>query len=153
MKTFILDADHNITAYASQQEASKAVPAGDAFATATGLKAALKNYAAATAAGIWNRPTGVSPVRKFKVADTAARRIFGDVQKLDTDGWQPRQPRQQPQPKGRARRARLPNRSRCCGPKRERDARRDLLEVWLAGAHHACPQERGGPRRKSTESR
>ena len=85
MKTFILDADHNITAYASQQEASKAVPAGDAFTTAAGLKAALKNYSTATAVGIWNSLTGVTPVRKFKDADTAARRIFAEVQKLGTD--------------------------------------------------------------------
>ena len=65
MKTFILDADHNITVYASQQEAAKAIPAGDAFTTAAGLKAALKNYSAANAVGIWNSLTGVTPVKKF----------------------------------------------------------------------------------------
>jgi hypothetical protein len=52
MKTFVLDADHNITVYASQQEAASAVPAGDAFTTAAGLKAALKNYSATTAVEI-----------------------------------------------------------------------------------------------------
>jgi Protein of unknown function (DUF3489) len=82
MKTFVLDADHNITAYASQQQASSAVPAGDAFTTAAGLKAALKNYPAATAVGIWNSLTGVSPVKKFKDAATAAGRIFAELQKL-----------------------------------------------------------------------
>ena len=82
MKTFILDADHNITVYASQQEAASAVPAGDAFTTAAGLRAALKNYSAATAVEIWNSLTGVTPVRKFKDAATAARRIFAEVQKL-----------------------------------------------------------------------
>jgi hypothetical protein len=82
MKTFILDADHNITAYASQQQASSAVPPGDAFTTAAGLKAALKNYPAATAVGIWNSLTGVTPVKKFKDAATAAERIFAELQKL-----------------------------------------------------------------------
>jgi hypothetical protein len=82
MKTFILDADHNITAYASQQQASSAVPSGDAFTTAAGLKAALKNYPAATAVGIWNSLTGVAPVKKFKDAATAAERIFAELQKL-----------------------------------------------------------------------
>jgi hypothetical protein len=82
MKTFILDADHNITVYASQLEANNAVPAGDAFATATGLQAALKNYSAATAVKIWNGLTGVTSVRKFKDATTAAKRIFAEVQKL-----------------------------------------------------------------------
>ena len=82
LKTFILDADHNITVYASQQEAASAVPAGDAFTTAAGLKAALKNYSAATAVEIWNGLTGVIPVRKFKDAATAARRIFAEVPKL-----------------------------------------------------------------------
>jgi hypothetical protein len=83
MKTFVLDADHNITVYASQQEATSAVPAGDAFTTAAGLRAALKNYSAATAVGVWNSLTGVTPVKKFKDAATAAKRIFAEVQKLD----------------------------------------------------------------------
>jgi hypothetical protein len=82
MKTFVLDADHNITAYASQQQASSAVPPGDAFTTAAGLKAALKNYPAATAVGIWNSLTGVAPVKRFKDAGTAAEGIFAELQKL-----------------------------------------------------------------------
>jgi hypothetical protein len=82
MKTFVLDADHNITAYASQQQASIAAPQGDAFTTVAGLKAALKNYPAATAVGIWNSLTGVAPVKKFKDAATAAERIFAELQKL-----------------------------------------------------------------------
>jgi hypothetical protein len=82
MKTFVLDADHNITAYASQQQASSAMPAGDAFTTAAGLKAALKNYPPATAVGIWNSLTGVTLVKKFKDAATAAGRIFAKLQKL-----------------------------------------------------------------------
>ena len=86
MKTFILDGDHNITVYASQQEAASAVPAGDAFTTAAGLKAALKNYSAATAVGIWNSLTGVTPVKKFKDAATASKRIFAEVQKLGGSG-------------------------------------------------------------------
>jgi hypothetical protein len=82
MKTFVLDADHNITAYASQQQASSALPPGDAFTTAAGLKAALKKYPATTALGIWNSLTGVSPVKKFKDSTTAAQRIFAELQKL-----------------------------------------------------------------------
>ena len=82
MKTFILDGDHNITVYASQQEAASAVPAGDAFTTAAGLRAVLKNYSAATAVEIWNSLTGVTPVKKFKDSATAAKRIFAEVQKL-----------------------------------------------------------------------
>jgi hypothetical protein len=82
MKTFILDADHNITAYASQEAASNAVPPGDAFSTAAGLRTALKNYSAATAVEIWNSLTGVTPVKKFKDAATAAKRIFAELQKL-----------------------------------------------------------------------
>jgi hypothetical protein len=84
MKTFVLDADHNITAYASQQQANSALPPGDAFTTAAGLKAALKKYPAATAAGIWNSMTGVAPVKRFKDAATAAERIFAELQKLGT---------------------------------------------------------------------
>ena len=82
MKTFILDADHNITAYASQEAASNAVPPGDAFSTAAGLRTALKNYSAATAVEIWNSLTGVTQVKKFKDGATAARRIFAELQKL-----------------------------------------------------------------------
>ena len=82
MTTFVLDADHNITAYASQQQAGNAIPPGDAFTTAAGLKAALQNYPAATAVGIWNSLTGVTPVKRFKDAATAAGRIFAELQKL-----------------------------------------------------------------------
>ena len=82
MKTFVLDADHNITAYASQEAASNAVPPGDAFASAVGLRTALKNYSAATVVGIWNSLTGVTPVKKFTSLDVAAKRIFKELQKL-----------------------------------------------------------------------
>ena len=82
MKTFVFDADHNITAYASQQQANSAMPSGDAFSTAAGLKAALQNYPAATAVGIWNSLTGVTPVKRFKDAAIAAGRIFAELQKL-----------------------------------------------------------------------
>jgi hypothetical protein len=82
MKTFILDADHNITVYASQRDAARAVPAGDAFTTADEFRTVLKNYSAAATAGIWNSLTGVIPVKKFKDSATAAKRIFAEVQKL-----------------------------------------------------------------------
>jgi Protein of unknown function (DUF3489) len=82
MKTFVLDADHNVTAYASHEQARSAMPRGDAFTTAAGLKAALQKYPAATAAGIWNSLTGVTPVKRFKDAATAAGRIFAELQKL-----------------------------------------------------------------------
>jgi hypothetical protein len=58
------------------------VPVGNAFTTAASLRAVVKNYSAATAVGIWNSLIGVTPVRKFKDAATAARRIFAEVQKL-----------------------------------------------------------------------
>jgi hypothetical protein len=106
MKTFILDAYHNITAYASQQQAS-AAPPGEAFTTAAGLKAALKNYPAATAVGIWNSLTGVTPVKKFKDAATAAERIFAELQKLggpDAEAGPANieAPKAKPAPKGKA---------------------------------------------------
>ena len=82
MKTFVLDADHNVTAYASHEQARSAMPRGDAFTTAAGLKAALQKYPAATAVGIWNSLTGVTPVKRFKDSATAAGRIFAELQKL-----------------------------------------------------------------------
>jgi hypothetical protein len=82
MKTFVLDADHNITSYASQEAASNAVPPGDAFTTMAGLKTALKQLSAATVVGIWNSLTGVTPVKKFASLDVAAKRIFNELQKL-----------------------------------------------------------------------
>jgi hypothetical protein len=54
-----------------------AMPPGDAFTTAACLKAALQNYPAATAVGIWNSLTGVTPVKRFKDG-----RIFAELQKL-----------------------------------------------------------------------
>ena len=98
MKTFILDADHNITAYASQEAASSAVPAGDAFATAAGLKTALKPLSAATVVGIWNSLTGVTPVKKFTSLDVASKRIFKELKKLGG----PDATKSAPAPKGKA---------------------------------------------------
>ena len=75
MKTFVLDADHNIRVYAFQQQASSDVPPGDAFTTAAGLKAALQNYPDATAVEIWKSLTGVTPLKRFKETANAAERI------------------------------------------------------------------------------
>jgi Protein of unknown function (DUF3489) len=98
MKTFVLDADHNITAYPSQEAASSAVPPGDAFATAAGLKTALKPLSAATVVGIWNSLTGVTQVKKFASLDIAAKRIFKELQKLGG----PDASEAAPAPKGKA---------------------------------------------------
>ena len=84
MKTFTIDSDLNITAHASEEEATNALPPTGAhvFSTAAGLKGILKQFPAATAIDIWNGLTGVTPVKKFKDGATAARRIFTQLQTL-----------------------------------------------------------------------
>jgi hypothetical protein len=52
------------------------------FSTAAGLKAILKQFPAATAVDIWNGLAGVTPVKKFQDAATAAKRIFTQLQTL-----------------------------------------------------------------------
>jgi len=108
MKTFVLDADHNITAYASQEAASNAIPPGDAFATVAGLKAALKHLSAATVVGIWNSLTGVTQVKKLASLDIAAKRIFKELQKLGG----PDAAEAAPAPKAKAKPAKPPRRKR-----------------------------------------
>jgi hypothetical protein len=82
MKTFTIDTDHNITAYASQQDAAGAPDNTQAFATAAGLQVILKKLPSAAAVEIWNSMAGVAPVKKFKDGATAAKRIFVELQKL-----------------------------------------------------------------------
>jgi hypothetical protein len=84
MNTFTIDSDLNITAHASDEEAANALPPTGAhvFSTAAGLKEILKQFPAATAIDIWNGLTGVTPVKKFQDAATAAKRIFTQLQSL-----------------------------------------------------------------------
>src|SRR4051812_3863107 len=82
MKTFTIDSDNNITAYASQEEAAAAQCDAQTFATAAGLQSILKKLPAATAVEIWNGMTGVTPVKKFTNGTIAAKRIFAQLQKL-----------------------------------------------------------------------
>lgn len=84
MNTFTIDSDLNITAHACDEEAANALPPTGAhvFSTAAGLKEILKQFPAATAIDIWNGLTGVTPVKKFQDAATAAKRIFTQLQTL-----------------------------------------------------------------------
>ena len=54
MKYFTIDAENNITAYASQNAASSAPAGVETFATASALEGILAKRPGATAVEIWN---------------------------------------------------------------------------------------------------
>jgi hypothetical protein len=87
MKFFTISTDSNIEVHASQRVARSAPGDTHGFATAAGLAAILKQRPG-SAVMIWNSLTGVKPVKKFKDAETAARRIFAELQKLEAPAEQ-----------------------------------------------------------------
>jgi hypothetical protein len=82
MKTFVLDADHNITAYASQQQAGSAVPPGRRLHDCRRSQGRAAQLPGRCRSGDLEQPYGVAPVKRFKDSATAAERIFAELQKL-----------------------------------------------------------------------
>jgi len=81
MTTFTIDADNNITAHASVAEA-KAVAGAERFSNEGALAKLAADWTAARLVEIYNSLTGVTPVKKFKNRNTAAARIWSNIQSL-----------------------------------------------------------------------
>jgi hypothetical protein len=80
MKTFTIDADNNITAYATRK-AAEANP-GIAFTTADNLAELLGGDSKRLIA-IYNSLTGITPVKKFTSNAVASKRILAELDKLE----------------------------------------------------------------------
>jgi hypothetical protein len=105
MKTFTIDAENDITAFATPDLAAASVAAG---AQAFGNQQELAELAASWPAGrlieVWNSLPGVKPVKGFKTGNGAVGKIWNRIQSLG----EPEKPEAQKEAKASARSKRPP---------------------------------------------
>jgi hypothetical protein len=83
MSTFTIDADNNITAFATPELAASAVAAGaQGFSSQQELAELAAVWPAERLVEIWNSLTGVKPLKSFKNAKAAISRIWASIQPL-----------------------------------------------------------------------
>jgi Protein of unknown function (DUF3489) len=111
--TFTIDADNNITAYASAEEASQGAAAGlihfDSPAT---LAKVSRDWPQSRFVEIWNGIPGQTPVKRFQDRNKAVARVWSAIQPLAGNGQlsetaveKPEPPRQAGKPAKQARSA------------------------------------------------
>jgi hypothetical protein len=89
MKTFTIDAENNISVFASPEEAAAASTTPfDTFTSQEELAELAKAWPAERLVATWNSLTGVTPVESFKNSKAAASRIWKQIQSLG-DAAQP----------------------------------------------------------------
>lgn len=80
MKTYTIDTDDNITAFASAKEADGA---GERFASAKELAKLAEGWPVARLVAIWNSLPGGEPVKRFQSRQAAVTRIWAAIQRLE----------------------------------------------------------------------
>ena len=97
MKTFTIDSDNNISAFATLEEAAAAITTpSESFTSQKDLAALAAEWPADRPVAIWNSLTGVKPVKSFKNAKAAAGKIWERIQGLG----EPAKPKAERKPKG-----------------------------------------------------
>jgi len=106
MKTFTIDAENNISAFATPEEAAATTATPfDTFASQKELAELAAAWPPERLVAIWNSLTGVKPVKSFKTAKVAAGRIWESIQGLGeaaTPQAQPAKPKSDKKAKGGA---------------------------------------------------
>ena len=83
MKTFTIDIDNNISAFATAEEAAAAITAPfEPFTSQNELTALAAKWPAERLVEIWNSLAGVKPVKSLKSLKIAAGRIWERIQGL-----------------------------------------------------------------------
>jgi nucleoid-associated protein YgaU len=83
MKTFTIDTENNISAFATPEEATATTATPfDTFANEKELVSLVGQWPAERLVAIWNSLAGVTPVKSFKTTKIAAGRIWEQVQSL-----------------------------------------------------------------------
>src|SRR6266481_4658621 len=100
MKTFTIDADNNISVFATQEEAAAAATTTpvDTFTSQQELGKLAAAWPTDRLVAIWNSLPGVAPAKGFKSAKAAAAKIWERIQKLG----EPEKPKAERKAKGRA---------------------------------------------------
>ena len=81
MKSFNIDAENNLTAFAISKEAEAA--GGDTFRSEAELHKLAAGWPASRLVEVWNSIPGFTPVKKFTNRKTAVARIWKAIQNLD----------------------------------------------------------------------
>src|ERR1017187_4443277 len=81
MKSFSIDRDNNISAFAKRKDAEAAI--GDTFRSEAELLELTAGWPASRLVEIWNSIPGCVPVKKFTNRKTAFLRIWKAIQSLD----------------------------------------------------------------------
>src|SRR5258708_8457667 len=79
MKTYTIDAENSITAFASKQEAGE----GESFSSQQELASLVAEWPADRLIEVWNGIPGPTPVKKFTDRKSAVSRIWKAIQSLD----------------------------------------------------------------------
>ena len=79
MKTYTIDTENSITAFASKQEAGE----GESFSSQQELASLVAEWPADRLIEVWNGIPGLAPVKKFTDRKSAVSRIWKAIQSLD----------------------------------------------------------------------
>src|SRR5437016_10821 len=79
MKTYTIDTENSITAFASKQEAGE----GESFSSQQELASLVAEWQTDRLVEVWNGIPGLTPVKKFADRKSAVSRIWKAVQSLD----------------------------------------------------------------------
>jgi hypothetical protein len=82
MTTFTIDEMNNITAFASVEAAAATATPFDSFSSQKELAGLIAGWPEERLVAVWNSLPGVSPVKTFKSAKTAAIKIWESIQGL-----------------------------------------------------------------------
>lgn len=82
MKAFTIDAENDITVFASSREAERSGLEAEPFSSQEELLALAEKWPSARLIEIWNGIPGVKPVQKFTSRAVALRRIWTVIQQL-----------------------------------------------------------------------
>ena len=84
MMTFVIEAENNIIAFTSQQEAE--VAQGERFASQQELTELAATWPAGRLVEIWNSIPGLTPLKKFTDRKSGLARIWKAIQSLNGGG-------------------------------------------------------------------
>jgi hypothetical protein len=79
MKTYTIDTENSITAFATKQEAGD----GQSFSSQQELASLVAEWPADRLVEVWNGIPGLTPVKKFKDQKSAVSKIWKAIQSLD----------------------------------------------------------------------
>jgi hypothetical protein len=105
MKTFTIDTDNNISAFATQEEAAASTTAPfESFSSQREFTQLAGAWPAERLVAIWNSLPGVRPVNGFKTAKAEASKIWESIQDLGETA-EPAKPKAEKKPTGGAKAA------------------------------------------------